>query len=115
MIGTSSQIHSVWLAKYDLELCMWKTSPDSQLSLKMDDQPTQEPWSENWPRSGMTVGGTLYQRRTLAQDLLTVLVPLDVADGSGLDSSESEGKVEPARSAEQTDAGRYFHISPSTL
>ena len=49
------------------------------------------------------------------KDLLTVLVPFDVADGSGLDSSESEGKVEPARSAEQTDAGRYFHISPSTL
>jgi len=25
-----------------------------------------EPWSESWPRSGMTVDGTLYQRKTLA-------------------------------------------------
>ena len=66
MIETSSPIHSELYPRYSPEDAMWKTSPDSQLRLKMDDQPTQEPWSENWPRSGMTVGGTLYQRRTLA-------------------------------------------------
>jgi len=48
-------------------------------------------------------------------DLLAVLVPLDIAHGSGFDAGESEGEVEAAVSAEQTDAGIYFHISPSTL
>jgi len=66
MIETSSPIHSESLAKYSPEESIWRTSTASQLRLKMDDQPTQEPWSENWPRSGMTVGGTLYQRRTQA-------------------------------------------------
>jgi len=33
-------------------------------------------------------------------DLLTVLVPLDVADGSGFDAGESEGEVEAAVSGE---------------
>ena len=66
MIETSSQIHSVWLAKYDLELCMWKTSPDLQLSLKMEGQATSQKSLVNFPRSGMTVGGTLYPRKMLA-------------------------------------------------
>jgi len=48
-------------------------------------------------------------------DLLTVLVPFDIADGSGFDAGESEGKIEAAVSTEQTEAGRYFHISPSRL
>ena len=66
MIEPSSQIHSVWLAKYDLELCMWKTSPDLQLSLKMEGQATSQKSLVNFPRSGMTVGGTLYPRKMLA-------------------------------------------------
>ena len=66
MIETASQIHSVWLAKYDLELCMWKTSPDLQLSLKMEGQATSQKSLVNFPRSGMTVGGTLYPRKMLA-------------------------------------------------
>ena len=66
MIETSSQIHSVWLAKYDLELCMWKTSPDLQLSLKMEGQATSQKSLVNFPRSGMTVDGTLYPRKMLA-------------------------------------------------
>ena len=66
MIETSYQIHSVWLAKYDLELCMWKTSPDLQLSLKMEGQATSQKSLVNFPRSGMTVGGTLYPRKMLA-------------------------------------------------
>ena len=66
MIETSSQIHSVWLAKYDLELYMWKTSPDLQLNLKMEGQATSQKLLVNFPRSGMTVGGTLYPRKMLA-------------------------------------------------
>ena len=84
MIGTSSQIHSESLAKYSPEESMWRTSLDSQLSLKMDGQPTQEPWSENWPRSGMTVDGTLYPRKTLAHRISENgggLWPTPVADG----------------------------------
>ena len=84
MIGTSSQIHSESLAKYSPEESMWRTSLDSQLSLKMDGQPTQEPWSENWPRSGMTVDGTLYPRKTLAHRISENgggLLPTPVADG----------------------------------
>ena len=65
MIGTSSQIHSESLAKYSPEESMWKTSPDSQLSLKMDDQATSQKSLVDFPRSGMTVGGTLYPRKTL--------------------------------------------------
>ena len=42
---------------------------------------------------------------TLAQDLLTILVPFNVADCPGLDSGESKGEVEPARPAEEADAG----------
>ncbi len=42
---------------------------------------------------------------SLLQDLLTVLVPFDIADCPGLDSGESKGEVEPARPAEEADAG----------
>ena len=66
MIETSSQIHSVWLAKYDLELCMWKTSPDLQLSLKMEGQATSQKSLVDFPKSGMTVDGTLYPLKTQA-------------------------------------------------
>ena len=66
MIETSSQIHSESLAKYSPEESMWKTSPDSQLSLKMDDQATSQKSLVDFPKSGMTVGGTLYPLKTLA-------------------------------------------------
>jgi hypothetical protein len=33
-------------------------------------------------------------------DLLTILVPLDIADGSGFNAGESKGKIEAAVSAE---------------
>ena len=66
MIETSSQIHSESLAKYSPEESMWKTSPDLQLSLKMEGQATSQKSLVNFPRSGMTVGGTLYPRKMLA-------------------------------------------------
>jgi len=37
---------------------------------------------------------------SLAQDLLTILVPLDIADGSGFNAGESKGEVEAPVSAE---------------
>jgi hypothetical protein len=64
-IETSSQIPSVWLAKYDQKLCMWRTCQVLMFDQRMDGQPTGQLWSENWPRSGTTVDGTLYQRKTL--------------------------------------------------
>jgi len=48
-------------------------------------------------------------------DLLTVLVPFDVTDGSGFDSGESKCEIEPAVAGEKIDAGKYVHISPSRL
>ena len=66
MIETSSPIHSESLARYSPEESMWRTSPDSQLSLKMDDQATSQKSLVDFPRSGMTVGGTLYPLKTQA-------------------------------------------------
>ena len=63
---TFSPIPSESLAKYSPEESIWRTSTASQLSLKMDDQATSQKSLVDFPRSGMTVGGTLYQRRTLA-------------------------------------------------
>jgi hypothetical protein len=83
-IGTSSQIPSVWLAKYDQKLCMWRTCQVLMFDQRMDGQPTGQLWSENWPRSGTTVDGTLYQRRTLAHRISENgggLWPTPVADG----------------------------------
>ena len=83
-IETSSQIPSVWLAKYDQKLCMWRTCQVLMFDQRMDGQPTGQLWSENWPRSGTTVDGTLYQRRTLAHRISENgggLWPTPVADG----------------------------------
>ena len=63
---TFSPIPSESLAKYSPEESFWRTSTASQLSLKMDDQATSQKSLVDFPRSGMTGGGTLYQRRTLA-------------------------------------------------
>ena len=65
-IGTSSPILSESLAKYDRKLCIWKTSQVLMFDQKMDGQLTGQLWSENWPRSGTTVDGTLYPRKMLA-------------------------------------------------
>ena len=66
MIETSSPIHSELYPRYSPEDAMWKTSPDLQLSLKMEGQATSQKSLVNFPRSGMTVGGTLYPRKMLA-------------------------------------------------
>ena len=66
MIATSSPIHSESLARYSPDEYMWKTSPDLQLNLKMDDQATSQKSLVDFPRSGMTVDGTLYPLKMLA-------------------------------------------------
>ena len=66
MIGTSSPIHSESLARYSPDESMWKTSPDLQLNLKMEGQATSQKSLVDFPRSGMTVDGTLYPRKMLA-------------------------------------------------
>ena len=83
-IETSSPIPSESLAKYDRKLCIWKTSQVLMFDQKMDGQPTGQLWSENWPRSGTTVNGTLYPRKTLAHRISENgggLGPPPVADG----------------------------------
>jgi hypothetical protein len=83
-IETSSQIPSESLARYSPEESMWRTCQVSMFDQRMDGQPTGQLWSESWPRSGMTVDGTLYQRRTLAHRISENgggLWPTPVADG----------------------------------
>ena len=83
-IETSSPIHSELYPRYDQKLCMWRTCQVSMFDQRMDGQPTGQLWSENWPRSGTTVDGTLYQRRTLAHRISENgggLWPTPVADG----------------------------------
>ena len=83
-IGTSSPILSESLAKYDRKLCIWKTSQVLMFDQKMDGQLTGQLWSENWPRSGTTVDGTLYPRKMLAHRISENgggLWPTPVADG----------------------------------
>ena len=65
-IETSSPIRSESLAKYSREESIWRTCQVLMFDQRMDGQPMGEPWSESWPRQGMTVDGTLYQRKTLA-------------------------------------------------
>ena len=65
-VETFSPIRSESLARYSPDESMWKTSPDLQLNLKMEGQATSQKSLVNFPRSGMTVGGTLYPRKMLA-------------------------------------------------
>ena len=51
---------------------------------------------------------------TLLDDLLAVFVPLDVADGGGIESGQSEAEGEPSVSAEQVEdsiIGTYIHVN----
>ena len=80
----SSQIPSESLARYSPEESMWRPCQVLMFDQRMDGQPTGQLWSENWPRSGTTVDGTLYQRRTLAHRISENgggLWPTPVADG----------------------------------
>jgi len=84
MIETSSPIHSESLARYSPDESMWKTSPDLQLNLKMEGQATSQKSLVDFPRSGMTVDGTLYPRKMLAHRISENgggLWPTPVADG----------------------------------
>ena len=64
--ATSSPILSESLARYSPEESMWRTCQVSMFDQRMDGQPMGQLWSESWPRSGTTVDGTLYPRKTLA-------------------------------------------------
>jgi hypothetical protein len=60
-----------WLAKYDRDMCLWRTSQAS-----WDDEGDFHVYSEPWPRSGMMRSGIAYRLRTLAH--------LITGTGSGL-------------------------------
>ena len=84
MIETSSPIHSELYPRYSPEDAMWKTSPDLQLSLKMEGQATSQKSLVDFPKSGMTVDGTLYPLKTQAHRTCVnggFLLPTPVADG----------------------------------
>jgi hypothetical protein len=62
------------LAIYDPDTCLWRMS---RTSLPSMTEPSGEPFSETWPRSGTTVSGTAYRRQPLApRTSVTGLSPL---------------------------------------
>ena len=60
MTGTSGPIHSESLGKWDPASSFWRTCQASMFDLTMDGHHMAAPWSESWPKSGMTRNGELY-------------------------------------------------------
>ena len=52
------------LGTWDRDFCFWRTCQLFLLPQKMGDQPTAEPWSGNFPSSGIAWNGMLYRRPT---------------------------------------------------
>jgi hypothetical protein len=63
MTETSGPIPSESLGRWDQDSSFWRTSQASLWEL-MDGHHTGAPWSESWPRQGMTRNGELYPLRT---------------------------------------------------
>ena len=59
MTGTSGPTHSESLGRWDQDSSSWRTSQASLWEV-MDGHHMGAPWSESWPRSGMTRSGELY-------------------------------------------------------
>jgi hypothetical protein len=76
MTGTSGPIPSESLGRWDQDSSSWRTSQASLFDLTMDGQHMGAPWSESWPRSGMTRNGELFP--------LPTRVPHTSATGGGL-------------------------------
>ena len=65
MTGTCGPIRSESLARWDQASSCWRTCQASLWEV-MDGHHMGAPWSESWPRSGMTRNGELYPLPTLA-------------------------------------------------
>jgi hypothetical protein len=86
----------VSLASFDRDTWSWRTS---QLSLLGGS----EPFSQTWPRSGMTRSGTAFQLQPLA--------PLTAVTGSGLLHTPTAKANQASPSMRDRDAGSWFRES----
>ena len=91
----------VLLARFDPVSQLWRTS---QGSLVEATGPGWEPFSETWPRSGMTRSGIAYQ--------LPPLVPLTY--GTGFGSSPTHSIPTPTASDAIERAETYGQLNPDT-
>lgn len=81
---TCSPNSSELFAQFDRKTSSWRTS---QISLLTN---TSEPFSENWPRSGMTVDGIAYRRPTVARRINATAFGSLLNDGQMLCKTPSE-------------------------
>ena len=85
MIGTFSPIPSESLGKWDRDSSCWRTCQGSLWDL-IDGHHMGAPWSDSWPRSGMTRNGELYPLPTQAHRT-------SVSDGGLWPSPRAEVKL----------------------
>ena len=104
---------SASFAKYDPSTCCWRTYQASLLS----PTGTCTPYSETWPRAGMTVDGIAYPRVPLApiiKETASGLLPTITAQTYGTNQGGAAGRVGKVRMSLQSMATqRGGRLSPS--
>ena len=83
---------SASFAKYDPSTSCWRTYQASLLS----PTGTCTPYSDSWPRAGMTVGGIAYPRQPLApitKEIGSGLLPTITTHNYGYNQGGAEGRV----------------------
>ena len=104
---------SASFAKYDPSTSCWRTYQASLLS----PTGTCTPYSETWPRAGMTVDGIAYPRQPLVpiiREIASGLLPTITAQTYGTNQGGAAGRVGKVRMSLQSMAKqRGGHLSPS--
>ena len=104
---------SASFAKYDQSTSCWRTYQASLLS----PTGTFTPYSETWPRAGMTVDGIAYPRQPLApiiKETASGLLPTITAQTYGTNQGGAAGRVGKVRMSLQSMAAqRGGRLSPS--
>jgi hypothetical protein len=83
---------SASFAKYDPNTCCWRTYQASFFN----PTGTCTPYSDSWPRAGMTVGGIAYPRQPLApiiKETASGLLPTITTHNYGYNQGGAEGRV----------------------
>jgi hypothetical protein len=104
---------SASFAKYDPSTSCWRTYQASLLS----PTGTCTPYSDSWPRAGMTVDGIAYPRQPLVpiiKETASGLLPTITAQTYGTNQGGAAGRVGKVRMSLQSMAKqRGGHLSPS--
>ena len=104
---------SASFAKYDPSTSCWRTYQASLLS----PTGTCTPYSETWPRAGMTVDGIAYPRQPLVpiiREIASGLLPTITAQTYGTNQGGAAGRVGKVRMSLQSMARQHGgHLSPS--